>query len=51
MRGFGQHVQQLGQLGQRGGSEPQSPGRQVADVDPQRHPVILAGRMTDDRVD
>jgi hypothetical protein len=51
MRGFGQNVQHRGQLGQRGSSEPQSPGRQAVDVDPQRHPLIIAGRMADERVD
>jgi hypothetical protein len=50
MPGFGQHVQHRGQLAQRGGGEPQSLGRQAADVDPQRHPSIIADRTAGDGV-
>lgn len=45
MPGFGQHVQHRGQLGQRGGGEPQSLGLQAADVDPQRHPLSIPDRL------
>jgi hypothetical protein len=50
MPGFGQHMQHRGQLGQRGGGEPQSLGRQAADVDPQRHPLIITDRTAGDGV-
>jgi hypothetical protein len=50
MPGLGQHVQHRGQLGQRGGGEPQPFGRQAADVDPQRHPHIITDRTADDGV-
>jgi hypothetical protein len=50
MPGFGQHVQHRGQFGQRGGGEPQSLGRQPADVDPQRHPLSITDRTAGDGV-